>query len=52
MYREKLSHRVDLCRLVYAIILVVNVIRLHKVNILIFKRLGKSKQRRNNISEE
>ena len=52
MNREKLSHRVDLCRLVYAIILVVNVLRLHKVDLLILKRLHKSEQRRNVIFEE
>ena len=53
MYREKLSHRVDLCRLVYTIIvLVVNVIWLHKVKLLILKRLYKGEQRIDVISEK
>ena len=53
MYREKLSHRVDLCRLVYTIIvLVVNVIWLHKVKLLILKRLHKSEQRKDIILEK
>ena len=53
MYREKLSHRVDLCRLVYTIIvLVVNVIWLHKVKLLILKRLYNGEQRIDVISEK
>ena len=51
--REKLAHRVGLCRLVYTIIvLMVNVIEFCRVNLLILKRLHKSEQRINVIFEE
>ena len=51
--REKLLHRINLHRLVYIIIaLMVNIIGFVKINLLILKRLHKSEQRIDVISEE
>ena len=51
--REKLLHRINLHRLVYIIIaLMVNIIGFAKINLLILKRLCKSEQRIDVISEE